>query len=113
MEPTPEVYTRTGNRQSRTRLKTEYGRKIPIKGVECDFQKYREDNDEAIHTILDMMSDDEKKIKMLEDDVELIKDKLGIHNERGQMKKKRSRKKSKKRKTAKKSKKRKQSRKRR
>jgi hypothetical protein len=115
MEPEPEVYTDSGDRKSFTKLKTKYGRNPPIKGEECDFQKYRKDNDEAVHTILDMMSEDEKKIKMLEADVGLIKDTLGIRNQRGKMKKKKSnksKKRSKKRKTAKKSTKRKRSRKR-
>ena len=96
MEPEPEVYTDSGDRKSFTKLKTKYGRKIPIKGVECDFQKYRKDNDEAVHTILDMMDAEHQSLKELKDDVELIKDRLCIRGERGQMKKKKS-KKSKKR----------------
>ena len=96
MEPEPEVYTDSGDRKSFTKLKTKYGRNPPIKGEECDFQKYRKDNDEAVHTILDMMDAEHQSLEKLKDDVELIKDRLCIHKERGQMKKKKSKKRSKK-----------------
>tara|TARA_B110001450_G_scaffold51506_1_gene48072 strand:+ start:118 stop:558 length:441 start_codon:yes stop_codon:yes gene_type:complete len=97
MEPEPEVYTDSGDRKSFTKLKTKYGRNPPIKGEECDFQKYRKDNDEAVHTILDMMDAEHQSLKELKEDVELIKDRLCIRGERGQMKKKKKSKKSKKR----------------
>ena len=93
MEPEPEVYTDSRDRKSFTKLKTKYGRKIPIKREECDFQNYRKDNDEAVHTILDMIDAEQQSLEALKDDVELIKDRLCIRNDSGKMKKKKKSKK--------------------
>jgi hypothetical protein len=93
MEPEPEVYTDSGDKKRFTKLKTKYGRKIPIKREECDFQNYRKDNDEAVHTILDMIDTEQQSLEALKDDVELIKERLCIRNESGKMKKKKKSKK--------------------